>query len=221
MAKDGIAARTADCKHCGVRFVARRTDRLSYCSRQCSGAARRRIKTRPEPKVVGHCEICGSGLTRRGAKVCRGDCAAERNRRTSRAASAAKKDQAPISCRECGTSFVSAYGTMLRTYCGEDCRRIATKRVARKKGKARLKLVTVESVDPNVVFERCGWRCQECRVSTPRAKRGTYHPQAPELDHIHPLSLGGEHSYRNTQLLCRSCNARKSNGPGGQLRLFG
>ena len=63
------------------------------------------------------------------------------------------------------------------------------------------------------VFYRDGWRCQLCGCSSPKRLRGTYHPSAPELDHIKPLSKGGEHTMENTQLLCRSCNAMKSDKP--------
>lgn len=83
-----------------------------------------------------------------------------------------------------------------------------------------MKAAHVEAVNPTVVFERDGWRCRNCRCKTPQALRGTYKSNAPELDHIVPLARGGEHSYRNTQLLCRKCNGEKADGPGGQLRLI-
>lgn len=41
------------------------------------------------------------------------------------------------------------------------------------------------------------------------ALRGSKNHQAPELDHIIPLSRGGSHTYKNTQLSCRSCNQLK------------
>lgn len=71
------------------------------------------------------------------------------------------------------------------------------------------------------VFERDGYRCQLCGTKTLKAKRGSYHPKAPELDHIVPLAQGGEHSYRNTQCACRACNVAKRDGAGGQLLLIG
>jgi 5-methylcytosine-specific restriction endonuclease McrA len=67
-----------------------------------------------------------------------------------------------------------------------------------------------EPVSKRKVFERDGWKCQICGISTPEAKRGTIDDDAPELDHIIPLAKRGDHSYRNTQCACRRCNLLKS-----------
>jgi 5-methylcytosine-specific restriction endonuclease McrA len=48
------------------------------------------------------------------------------------------------------------------------------------------------------------------------------HPKAASLDHIVPVSLGGDHSEANLQLAHFSCNSKKRNkvnGNGEQLRL--
>ncbi|MHB8123996.1 MAG: HNH endonuclease [Desulfuromonadaceae bacterium] len=80
---------------------------------------------------------------------------------------------------------------------------------------------TVEAVNPIRVFERDRWKCQLCKRATPRKLRGTLDDRAPELDHIKPISKGGEHSYRNTQCACRACNLAKSDRPMGQMLLIG
>lgn len=80
---------------------------------------------------------------------------------------------------------------------------------------------TTEKVDPFKVFDRDRWRCQLCGIKTPKAKRGGFEKDAPELDHIVPLSKGGEHSYRNTHCACRRCNGSKKDATRGQFRLFG
>lgn len=49
-----------------------------------------------------------------------------------------------------------------------------------------------------LVFERDGYRCAKCGSG-----------EDPTIDHIHPQSLGGDHSEGNLQTLCRSCNSRK------------
>jgi 5-methylcytosine-specific restriction endonuclease McrA len=74
----------------------------------------------------------------------------------------------------------------------------------------RLKEQFVENVDPMQVFERDNWICQLCNhpVSKIRDKRFI---DIASLDHIIPLSKGGQHSYANTQLAHLNCNIRKGN----------
>jgi len=45
------------------------------------------------------------------------------------------------------------------------------------------------------------WKCAVCAVGI----KDNYH-----LDHITPLARGGKHEPRNLQLLCPTCNVRKS-----------
>jgi 5-methylcytosine-specific restriction endonuclease McrA len=58
---------------------------------------------------------------------------------------------------------------------------------------------------PKGTVQRIGntqkWHCAICR----RGIKNAFH-----VDHIMPLFRGGEHSPRNIQLLCESCNVRKS-----------
>ncbi|MBO9194341.1 HNH endonuclease [Rhizobium sp. 16-449-1b] len=116
--------------------------------------------------------------------------------------------------------FTTSYGDRRSVYCSEACSRRRAHRAARKKERARLRGVKVETVDPIKVFERDRWRCQICKSPTPSSLRGSYDDRAPELDHIMPLSLGGAHSYLNTQCACRRCNREKSNAPPTQPSLF-
>jgi 5-methylcytosine-specific restriction endonuclease McrA len=78
-----------------------------------------------------------------------------------------------------------------------------------------------ESFDPKDVLARDGYICQLCGKET-RPDWNRYHPLHPEVDHIVPLSKGGDHTRQNTQCLCRLCNGTKNNtGSGDQLRMFG
>lgn len=66
-----------------------------------------------------------------------------------------------------------------------------------------------------VIFIRDSWKCKNCGVPTPESKRGSQEPDAPELDHIWPLSQirngvkSPGHVKSNCQLLCRKCNGVK------------
>lgn len=63
-----------------------------------------------------------------------------------------------------------------------------------------------DKIEPRRVFIMYGWECQNCGGHTPEELMGKIHPDAPTIDHIIPLSQGGEHIYSNVQLLCRRCN---------------
>lgn len=83
--------------------------------------------------------------------------------------------------------------------------------------RARRQKAFVEAVDYGALYRRDRGICQlqysGCagRVTM---KKGS-------VDHIIPLALGGQHSYKNTQLACLSCNQKKNAyGKGDQMRLF-
>lgn len=76
--------------------------------------------------------------------------------------------------------------------------------------RAAIRGAEVERFEHSEVFERDGWICQLCGDPTD----WTTHfpdPLSPSLDHIVPLSRGGEHSRANTQCAHLACNIRKGN----------
>jgi len=96
----------------------------------------------------------------------------------------------------------------------------------RQKGKHKrraLKAKTFyESFNPIEVFKRDNYRCQHCGKKTRPDYKNQYHPLYPNLDHILPLSKGGNHTRLNTQCLCHKCNTVKNNKENNeQLRMFG
>jgi 5-methylcytosine-specific restriction endonuclease McrA len=93
---------------------------------------------------------------------------------------------------------------------------------AKHKYRAKRRNATVEDFLSKEIFERDGYICQLCSCKTRPNFKNSNHPLYPNLDHIIPLSKGGDHSKLNTQCLCRQCNIEKnSTGTGDQLRLFG
>lgn len=70
------------------------------------------------------------------------------------------------------------------------------------------------------VFERDGWICQLCGQKI--NKRLKYpNPRSKSIDHIIPLSKGGNDSPMNVQATHLRCNVGKHATNKGQLRLFG
>lgn len=226
------------CAHCGAKFESLRKN-SKYCCNRCKVAAwRRQNPERVQEHIknyflrreahkacaiyAGYCNGCGSAfVSRRKRAYCSPKCARKAWN------SAHYKSTAPDAriCRCCGNRFVATKAVTRPTdFCGPLCKSNtirSQKRTGRIKRKAKQRGAMVETVNPLQVFARDGWRCQLCGVKTPKEKRGTYAPDAPELDHIMPLSKGGEHSYLNTQCACRRCNGLKSDTPRGQLLLVG
>ncbi len=66
-----------------------------------------------------------------------------------------------------------------------------------------------ENVDRIVVFERDGWACYLCGQPTPKEKMGTKEHDAPEQEHVIPLSHGVSHCYANVRCACHACNKAK------------
>jgi len=74
------------------------------------------------------------------------------------------------------------------------------------------------------IFCRDGWQCQLCGVALRR--KWTYnkktfvpHPHNATIDHIKPMSKGGDDAEWNVQACCLNCNGKKSATEKGQLRL--
>lgn len=129
-------------------------------------------------------------------------------------------------CKECGETFhyTPHLGhtilNVVRSYCSRQCQKRSSDRVKARARRAKVKGALVSSVNYNKVFERDAWRCGLCGRKTNKNKRGTQHSLAPVVDHIIPLSKGGEHTYRNVQCACHECNSVKGADIVGQLRLF-
>jgi len=87
--------------------------------------------------------------------------------------------------------------------------------------RARIHGSKYEEVDRLAVFARDRWQCGLCGKPVPQS--ASYpDPRSASLDHIVPVSQGGDHTYANCQLAHFGCNSRKRDrGEPQQLRLIG
>jgi 5-methylcytosine-specific restriction endonuclease McrA len=229
--RGGVKQDATNCAHCGEAFTPS-TVGNEYCSKRCKLAAWKAANTARWAELndrivsavyAGYCERCGQAfVSRRQRAHCSERCVRAAWYAAHPAASIAPATRiCPICRREFFPSEAAAMQSRLCSPACIDKARRAHQRVHKQKRRAAERGVHAEAVDPIKVFDRDGWRCQLCGIRTPKAKRGTCKPDAPELDHIIPLSKGGEHTYRNTQCACRRCNGAKSDTPKGQLLLIG
>lgn len=229
--------RPRPCRQCGSEFTPK-IKRGWFCSKPCQQAARvrrpaienarRRRKTAIRRELLPRraCRHCGRSFKprrRSTAVYCSERCgiAAWDKRKK-----AERRAQLPlVECAGCGKRF-QARRAGVRT-CGDRCAKRAWVNLNKDRAheavlrrRARLKGVFVESVNRIAVFVRDEWTCRLCGRPTPRRLIGTRSPDRPTVDHIVPVSRGGEHAYHNVQCVCSRCNSRKGATVRGQFRLF-
>lgn len=233
---------TATCSRCLAqkpstdfnRNNARRCGLMAWCKRCVAEAKREAHKRDPERsrardkdrrrknlekrKEIEH----RAGATRRAKPGYHEGCNAKATERLRERHKALGK---VFRCTVCAVEYCNVFGRQSQVaVCSDRCSRVKYLRGRVRKEKARRirkRIGHAEFVDPWKIFDRDNWKCQLCGIKTPASLRGKNRPNSPELDHIVPLAVGGEHSATNTQCACRRCNRQKSDTPLGQLRLFG
>jgi hypothetical protein len=182
---------------------------LKYCSTACR-CGHKRI-----------CKVCGvEFLGMKSAVFHSRECKLEYGRRVSRQSAESNHDAIERTCGECGRLFKPEYGSKKRVFCSDECSRKKSKRIGKAMRRARKNGNGYERVDPIKILSRDKWTCQICGIKTPKELRGTIEDNAPEVDHIIPLAVGGPHVAYNLQCACRKCNYTKGDSVAGQLILF-
>ena len=85
--------------------------------------------------------------------------------------------------------------------------------------RARRKNAIIEKFPAMEIFERDKWVCQFCGKKVSKKIKWP-DPLSPSLDHIIPISKGGSHERKNTQLAHLGCNMHASTGGIKQMRLL-
>lgn len=121
-------------------------------------------------------------------------------------------------CKSCGATWVSYADRDDTAYCSP-CNARRWRTHGRHKRRVWKASAQCDVISPEAIFHRDGYRCQLCGSKT----RGKFPAlTSPTLDHIIPLSRGGDHTAANLQCACFSCNSRKgSRSANEQLRLIG
>jgi 5-methylcytosine-specific restriction endonuclease McrA len=95
-----------------------------------------------------------------------------------------------------------------------------TRRTKDQRRRALKRGAVAEPVNRDAVGDRDQWKCGVCKRKVDNALPYP-DPMSPSLDHIVPLSEGGEHTYANCRISHLWCNVARSNRGGGeQLMLW-
>lgn len=205
------------CLHCLNLFEPKKSNRTTYCSRQCSFADGQRVRLHVIRQIASRrqCRACFAQFFGAGRAACSESCAAQLNRQNARRMYFTERanEHRMCKCRRCGKTFSTRKHNQAK-YCNGRCSRAAQRDGHDFRDRARKHGVRYEAFDKNKVFERDGWKCQLCGCGLLRkyvafAKGQRPEPNSPTIDHVVPLSRGGPHTYENTQAACWACNTRK------------
>jgi len=100
----------------------------------------------------------------------------------------------------------------------------AARRVARARARRLRHAETWDGISDAEILERDGWRCQipGCKRRPIRKDLKYPHPRSKSIDHIIPLSLGGDDTAVNKRAAHLGCNMARGNKAGiEQVALFG
>lgn len=221
------------CLACGAPFNGRNRQRA------CSLACGNELKRRPHPpRQCEHCHRDFIPVLLPKSRFCSKTCSiAERNLgRPSRVASRVRFPD----CVSCGKPFCTRNSTA--NTCSPDCRRASLAEWAKNRYATNttyrvrnLALVHARRAEKlglgnktvllTYLMQRDGNQCRvpDCCFTNRKVHAlGSKGPKRPSIDHIIPLSKGGEHALHNVQLAHYRCNLSKNNrGAGDQLALIG
>lgn len=131
-------------------------------------------------------------------------------------------------CKKCQCAYVRTYyqthkaetTARMRQWRAENPERYRDNNI-RNKGELRARNagnVVEKGVDASVLLERQGGRCYLCLMPIDIALRHP-HPGSLSVDHIVPISKGGDHTPENALATCLACNLAKRAKPLHTLAL--
>lgn len=199
------------CNHCGAAFKPVRNAVGAYCSVDCMNndrAEQSSILSRAQwPDVPEHmfadCSRCGTFMGIFNANQTRSLCQP--------CTVGLNYIGMPCACGQCDGEYTIERSNQRSDLC-DPCVRAnkrKAKRASRSRRRAMMRDATCETFKPSDIFERDQYICQLCGVLTDESAHYN-DPLYPTIDHIIPLSKGGQHSRSNTQCSCRKCNVDKS-----------
>ena len=119
-------------------------------------------------------------------------------------------------CNHCATNFIDTWlATSSAIYCSKQCRKVAgrQRRKLSKRGSQRID----QGINWQSVADRQGLTCHICNDDcdpddyTYRDGHFCAGITFPTVDHVYPVSRGGQHTWQNVKLAHLWCNSEKNN----------
>jgi hypothetical protein len=209
--------RNVRCESCRKRNITAASPRCSQCNdlmpvargslpsgaATCQGCRRAKAQSSYRSRATScavqwkPCLYCDTWLSRPCRSIC-GSAACEKLRY--------KAYRPPVqraSCQRCGASLIRKGNDC----CGK-CRRRDRDAIRDHRQRAQQYGSKYEPIDRLSIFTRDEWVCGLCEKPVDPTKRYP-HPRSASLDHVIPLSRGGDHIPSNVQCAHLDCNIAK------------
>lgn len=203
----GVGSRAPrPCEVCSATYTPTHSTQRA-CGRACGVELWRQARPskKPRPSVQRSCPVCEAALSAR-ERLCSG-C------RLAKAAALKSPKMYVYPCVDCCAAAPRLCGPGPRPKRCEPCGaryRQAVRRAGRGEkthaARARKYGGRIETVSRTAVYERDGWTCQLCGDPV-NPDRKWPDQMCPSLDHITPLSAGGDHTMDNVRLAHWLCNS--------------
>lgn len=205
----------------------------SCCSRECGFELQRQSRRVPESikrikksitklerkilsfekRFVSPCVDCGVTCDGNRCNHCR--IRKSKSDRISRAK--CTNQDGTKTCKACGNLFRVDYEHLARKFCSENCRNKNKKRIdkiyrkiRKRKRRVKIRAVATDSVSDDQIFSRDKWKCVYCKSRVHKCDGinfGDY--KMATIDHVIPLSKGGDDTESNKACACFECNCIK------------
>lgn len=126
-------------------------------------------------------------------------------------------------CQGCGGTRPIKGGRRFCETCSAQLAKARNRRKNTKRRAARMRgaAIEVERYTTQEIAERDNWTCHLCKRKVTKRQLPHAHPRSATIDHLVPVSAGGDDVRANVALAHWSCNAARSDTGAAQLRLMG
>ena len=179
-----------------------------YCSRQCVSAAHRKpVKDSQTQRLCilkrNRCIECGREFISRHKRACCSEECKEQRKQKVKALFERNRQ-----CKRCGMQFRSRGNKKL--YCSSQCCDLAA---LQRRDKRVSKCPVREDIFIENIIKRDNGICHICSLPVVLNVDRVKHLLSPTIDHVVPVSLGGNHTVDNVKLAHRICNSVRGNKP--------
>ena len=126
-------------------------------------------------------------------------------------------------CQGCGGPRPTTRGRRFCESCSDQLAKARNRRKNVKRRAARMRgaAIELERYTTQEIAERDNWTCHLCKRKVTKRQLPVGHPRSATIDHLVPVSAGGDDVRANVALAHWSCNAARSDTGAAQLRLMG